>query len=426
MNFKLIKQDGEARLGQIQTQNGLVETPSYVVVGTNGYIRTLEPEDIPKTGTQIIISNTYHLWQTLGEEGLNEFPGLHSFMGWDGLIMTDSGGFQVFSLGAARETNSGKVADKAHRQNPSATREHGEPSSRRMTATERKPSSRRMTATERKPSSRRMTASQVRVTDSGVYFTLPDSPEEAYLDAELSMRIQEQLGADIILAFDEPSSPNHDRAYTEKSMTRTHAWAKRSLEAKTSNQKIYGIIQGGHFEDLRKESAEFIGSLPFDGFAIGGSFGSSFGSAKTNTFQEISWTTPFLPPEKPRHLLGIGRIEDIFEAVERGVDTMDCVIPTREARHGGIWSQNGRIDILKGKFITDETPLIENCACPTCAEEGVTKAKLCALFKEKNPEAGRLATIHNIFFFNDLMRQIREAIQSGQFQKFKQSYIKIG
>lgn len=396
--FKVITQDGQARLGQIQTKSGLIETPSYVVVGTNGYIRTLEPEDIPKTGTQIVISNTYHLWQTLGDEGLNDFPGLHEFMGWPGLIMTDSGGFQVFSLGAARETNSGKVAGKSHRQN--------------------------------------LSESQVRITDSGVYFTLPsfseknlggfttEGGEENYLDAEISIKIQEQLGADIILAFDEPSSPNHDRTYTRIAMERTHAWARRSLEAKASKQKIYGIVQGGHFEDLRKESSEFIGQLPFDGFAIGGSFGSSFGGEKNDTFQEISWVTPFLPAEKPRHLLGIGRIEDIFEAVERGVDTMDCVIPTREARHGAIWTKFGRYDIIKGKYATDDSTLEENCACPACAEEEITKQKLYELFKTKNPEAGRLATMHNIFFFNDLMRQIRESIQEKRFQKFKQDYFK--
>lgn len=395
--LKIITQDGQARLGQIETKNGIVETPSYVVVGTNGYIRTLEPEDIPKTGTQIVISNTYHLWQALGEEGLNDFPGLHDYMGWKGLIMTDSGGFQVFSLGAARETDSGKVAGKVHRPNPSAT--------------------------ARKSSSRRMTENQVRITDSGVFFKT-ETGEENYLDAELSMKIQEQLGADIILAFDEPSSPNHDRAYTEKAMKRTHEWAKRSLEAKVSKQKIYGIIQGGHFEDLRKESAEFIGQLPFDGFAIGGSFGSSFGSKEADTFQEISWVIPFLPNEKPRHLLGIGRIEDIFEAVERGVDTMDCVIPTREARHGAIWTKDGRYDVIKGQFSTDNSPLEENCACPACDEEGVTKQKLYEFFKSKNPEAGRLATMHNIFFFNNLMRQVREAIQDHRFQKFKKEYLK--
>ncbi len=383
--FKLLKKDGEARLGVLETPAGPIETPSYVVVATNGYIRTLEPEDIPTTKTQIAICNTYHLWRSLGEEGLSDFPGLHDFMDWKGLIITDSGGFQVFSMGAARDFSSGKVADANYRESQGP--------------------------------------SIVRITDSGVYFT--EDGEEIYLDAELSIKIQEQLGSDIALAFDEPSSPKHDHDYSKKAMERTHVWAKRSLEAKTSDQKIYGIIQGGHFEDLRRESAKFIGALPFDGFAIGGSFGSSFGSQKNDTFQELNWVNPLLPEEKPRHLLGIGRIEDIFEAVERGIDTMDCVIPTREARHGGIWSQNGRLNILKGLYQNDESPLVENCACPVCAEELITKSQLHQLFKAKDPEAGRKATIHNIYFFNDLMSQIQDSIRNSNFSQFKKNYLRI-
>lgn len=394
--FKLLKKDNQARLGVLDTPSGPIETPSYVVVATDGHIRTLEPGDIPKTKTQIAICNTYHLWRSLGEDGLNDFTGLHDFMEWNGLIMTDSGGFQVFSLGVARETGVGKIVT-----------EEGE---------------------KYRPEN-----NLVRVTDSGVYFLAHrnldvggmEDEEEIYLDAELSIRIQDQLGSDIVLAFDEPSSPLHDYAYTKKAMERTHAWAERSLEAKISDQKIYGIIQGGHFEDLRRESAKFIGSLPFDGFAIGGSFGSSFGSRKNDTFQELNWVNPLLPEEKPRHLLGIGRIEDIFEAVERGIDTMDCVIPTREARHGGIWSQNGRLDILKGLYQDDESPLIEGCECSTCGEEGTTKSKLHNLFKAKDFDAARKATIHNVFFFNDLMFQIRESIRNSSFAQFKKNYLCI-
>lgn len=394
--FRVLKKDGEARLGVLDTPSGPIETPSYVVVATDGHIRTLEPEDIPKTKTQIAIANTYHLWRSLGDKGLSDFPGLHDFMDWPGLIMTDSGGFQVFSLGAARETGVGKIQNDEFKNSQS----------------------------ER---------NLVKITDSGVYFCARqnldvggmEDGEEIYLDAELSIRIQDQLGSDIVLAFDEPSSPLHDYAYTQKAMERTHVWAKRSLEAKTSNQKIYGIVQGGHFEDLRRKSAKFIGSLPFDGFAIGGSFGSSFGSQKTNTFQELSWVNPFLPENKPRHLLGIGRIEDIFEAVEQGIDTMDCVIPTREARHGGIWSQDGRLDILKGRYQDDENPLVEGCECPTCGEEEITKSKLHNLFKAKNLDAARLATIHNLYFFNELMAQIREAIRESNFLSFKKNYLKL-
>ena len=238
------------------------------------------------------------------------------------------------------------------------------------------------------------------------------------------MRIQEQLGADIVLAFDEPSSPHHDYDYTKKAMQRTHEWAKRSLEAKTSKQFIYGIVQGGLFEDLRKESAKFIGSLPFNGFAIGGAFGNSFGSEKNDTFIELDWVNPLVPRNKPRHLLGIGRIDDIFEAVERGVDTMDCVIPTREARHGSIWSSQGRFDIVKGRYARDESPLVLDCSCSICGEKNITKGILYQFFKDHDPRAARYATIHNIYFFNNLMRQIRDSIKEDRFSEFKKSYLK--
>lgn len=385
MIFKIVKQDEKARTGVIETKSRAIETPSYVVVATDGYIRTLEPEDIPKTQTQIAICNTFHLWQSLGEEGLNDFSGLHSFMDFDGLIMTDSGGFQVFSIGSARKGGVKKVQG------------------------------------EQKLTGKFRGESRVRVIDSGVYFL--EDQKENYLDAELSIKIQEQLQADIILAFDEPTSPLDSRSYNERALKRTHAWALRSLEAKTSDQWLYGIVQGGKFEDLRKKSSKYIGSLPFEGFAVGGSFGKSFGSQQGQMLEEIDWSLEFLPPDKPRHLLGIGRIEDIFEAVERGIDTMDCVIPTREARHGGIWSQSGRLDIQKGKFLNDTSPLIENCVCPVCHEEGITKSRLSQLFKEKNPEAGRFATIHNVFFFNSLMKQVRESIKAGRFKEFKKDYL---
>ena len=207
--FQVLKEDGQARLGLLKTKHGAVETPSYVVVGTDGRIRCVEPEDIKPSGTQMVISNTYHLWQSLGEEGLNAFPGLHEFMEWDGPIMTDSGGFQVFSMGYARELGSGKIAK-------------GDNSGEEM-----------------------KDKNLVRITDSGVYFT-DKSGGEIYLDAELSMKIQEQLGSDIVHAFDEPSSPLHDYDYTQKAMERTHAWATRSLDAKTSKQIITESFREAH------------------------------------------------------------------------------------------------------------------------------------------------------------------------------------
>lgn len=383
--FEIIKEAGRARLGVLKTPHGIVETPSYVVVATDGRVRALEPSDLPASGTQIVISNTYHLWRTLSEEGLATFPGLHSFMEWSGPIMTDSGGFQVFSLGFRRESGVGKILNKGGKQ-----------------------------------AENRISENLVRVTESGVYFA--DAGEEIYLDAELSIKIQEQLGADIVFAFDEPTSPVHDYEYTRRSLKRTHAWARRSLEAKESEQLIYGIVQGGTFKDLRTESAQFIASLPFDGFAIGGSFGSSFGAERHETFDALRWTCPLLPKGKPRHLLGVGKIEDVFEAVSLGIDTFDCVIPTREARHGSIWTKQGRYEVLRGRYRNDDSPLAEDCSCPTCSEREVKKAELYALFKNRNVEALRLATLHNVYFFNNLMREIREAIREERLAELKNDY----
>jgi queuine tRNA-ribosyltransferase/7-cyano-7-deazaguanine tRNA-ribosyltransferase len=400
--FEIVHKDpkSRARLGRITTPHGVIETPSYVIVGTDAAVRCLEPEDIPTTKTQAIIANTYHLWQSLGEEGLTDFPGLHAEMRWNGPILTDSGGFQVFSMGASREHGVGKRSREAHDDNNNDDD----------------------TKNESPISNTRKEKGIVRVTDSGVYFD--NNGEESYLDAELSMRIQEQLDADIIFAFDEPSSPLHDKAYTRIAMERTHQWALRCLEAKTSKQHLYGIVQGGSFEDLRRESAEFIGALPFEGIGIGGSFGSSFGSTTENTMKELGWTIPFLPEHKPRHLLGMGKIEDLFYGVEAGIDTFDCVIPTREARHRSLWTSRGRFDIGKAIYAEDSRPVAPDCSCPICGDLRVERKELNAMFKMKNYEAGRMATIHNVYFFNDLMEQMRGAIREGRFAEFKGEYLK--
>jgi queuine tRNA-ribosyltransferase len=385
--FEILQKDehSRARLGRITTPHGTIDTPSYVIVGTHAEVRCLESEDIPRTKTQVIIANTYHLWREFGYAGLTEFPGVHAELGWKGPVMTDSGGFQVFSHGALRELGAGKV------HKPDA-----EPYGSGVPV--------------------------VRVEESGVYFM--EDGEEQYIDAELSMRIQEQLGADIIFAFDEPSSPLHDYDYTKLAMERTHRWAERSLEAKTSDQILYGIVQGGAFEDLRTASAKFIGNLPFEGFGIGGSFGTSYGADGSTTHKELEWTIPFLPEFKPRHFLGMGKIEDLFAGVEQGIDTFDCVIPTREARHGRLWTSTGPINILRGAFAGADEAVDGSCECPTCdQEEGISRAELHKLFKEKNPEAGRWATIHNVYFFNDLMEQIRNSIRQGRFADFKKDFL---
>lgn len=379
--FEIVSTDphSRARIGRLTTGHGVVETPAYVIVGTHAAVRCLEPEDLPHTKTQLIIANTYHLWRAFGDEGLNEFPGVHEYMQWDGPVMTDSGGFQVFSLGALREKMMRRGA---------ALPEDGAPPGESL----------------------------VRVTESGVYF---NDPDEQYLDAELSIRIQEQIGADIIVAFDEPTSPLHDHAYTKASMERTHRWARRSLDARRSKQLLYGVVQGSHFEDLRKESATVIGGMPFDGFAIGGTYGDAYGGTKAGTRQMLDWAIPLLPDRRPRHLFGVGEIDDLLDGIEAGIDTFDCVIPTREARHGRIWRREGPYDVQRGAMAEKQEPLSPGCMCPACHAEGTTKASLYTLFKAKDPEAGRRATLHNVFFFNEFMEGAREAIHGGRFGEFK-------
>jgi tRNA-guanine family transglycosylase len=379
--FEVVRKDplSRARIGRLSTPHGVIETPSYVIVGTHGAVRCLEPEDLPHTKTQLIISNTYHLWRTLGDEGLHDFPGIHDYMQWQGPVMTDSGGFQVFSLGTLREKMMRRGGAILEEEAPGR--------------------------------------SLVRVTESGVYF---DDPDEQYLDAELSMRIQEQIGADIIVAFDEPTSPLHDHAYTKTSMERTHRWAMRSLDARRSKQLLYGVVQGGMFEDLRKESAQTIGGMPFDGFGIGGTYGDAYGGTKADTVKMLDWAIPLLPENRPRHLFGVGEIDDLLYGIEAGIDTFDCVIPTREARHGRIWTRSGPYDVKTGSVGDRHEPLMPDCLCPACAIEGTTKASLHERFKAKDLEAGRLATLHNVFFFNAFMEEARQAIYEGRFDTFKQ------
>ncbi|MGC9603488.1 MAG: tRNA guanosine(34) transglycosylase Tgt [Minisyncoccia bacterium] len=430
--FRVLKKDRRtnARVGFLKTPHGAVLTPSYVMVGTHAEVRCLTPLDIPKTKTQLIIANTYHLWRMLGEK-LDKFPGLHGFMKWNGVIMTDSGGFQVFSLGFAREHGVGKVAnmfpgnaggqaflgtalDALQRRVRASSRPDFSASRRPSKSGLRELPQNNLPAGEGNSSDRK---NLVRITEDGAYFN--EGGENLFLNPEISIGIQEKLGADIILAFDECTSPLHDHAYTKGAMIRTHNWAKRSLAAKKrSDQWLYGIVQGGEFEDLRKESAEFIGRMPFDGFAIGGSLGRS----RSGMFDVIKWSVPYLPEEKPRHLLGIGRIDDLFEAVEMGMDTFDCVIPTREARHGSLWTKFGRFDIKKGGWQGSYMKIQGDCRCPVCGEMEITRGELYELFKTKDSNAARLSTIHNSFFFNDLMEKIRNSIREENFPEFKKEF----
>ncbi|MFA5870814.1 MAG: tRNA guanosine(34) transglycosylase Tgt [Candidatus Paceibacterota bacterium] len=388
----------KARVGTLTVPSGAtIETPTYVIVGTNAEVRTLSAQDLKDTHTGIIIANTYHLWRKLGEK-LSSYSGLHIAMDYQGITMTDSGGFQVFSLGFSREHEVSKVGFfPEHDTHPTFLNDLILQIKIWLGITHKRNS--------------------VRVMPWGAYFKDENygDTKKVFLNARKSIEIQEKLGADIILAFDECTSPKHGYWYTKWAMNRTHRWARKCIEVKKKNdQLLYGIVQGGAFEDLRKQSAKTIGNMPFNGFAIGGSLGAS----KKDMYNVLEWTMPFLPDEKPRHLLGIGQIRDIFEGVERGIDTFDCVIPTREARHGALWTHNGRFDVKKGEFKDSNIPIEEGCECPTCSNK-VTRGMLYGMFHSKNPEGGKYATLHNVFFFNALMSEIRNSIKNGTFSDFK-------
>ena len=388
--------NSRARTGLLETPHGTVETPAYTIVGTYASIRHLPPELIPATKTQLIIANTYHLWGRAEE--IAQAGGLAKVMDWNGPTMTDSGGFQVFSLGFSREHGIGKVI-----------RLRSDHSSETMDNNQSKP--------ER---------NLVRITDEGAWFSQPEpsSAKEAsegetkFLGPELSIALQEKIGADIIMSFDECTSPLHDYEYTKIALERTQRWAKVCLDSQTrSDQLLYGIVQGGEFQDLREASAKYINALPFPGFAIGGSFSKS----ADGDFNILNWTISHLDEARPRHFLGIGKIEDLLDGVLAGIDTFDCVIPTREARHGGIWTKRGRYDIHKAIYSQSKDPLEEDCSCDACVS--IDQATVHTLFKAKDTLAGQYAIVHNIFFFNNLMAQIRQAIKEQRLRQFRNEFL---
>ena len=388
ISFTVSAKDKSARVGKIITPHGPIETPAFVHVGTQATVRAVSSRELNKLGSRVIITNAYHLHLQPGEDLVAEMGGLHSFMGWEGPLMTDSGGFQIFSLGAAREHGVGKVASVF----PGERDRGGHFASKK-----------------KKP--------LVRIDEEGVEFT-------SYLDGAIHCFTPEgvvdmgrKFGSDIILPLDECTSPLHDYPYTRAAMERTHRWALRALEKLHSTpgngQGLLGIIQGGAYRDLREESAGFIANQSFDGFAIGGSLGKS----KEDMCHVLDWTTPFLPEDKPRHLLGIGEIYDIFQVVKRGIDLMDCVLPTRLARTGTLFAKDTegfRMHILNARFRDDPRPIEEGCGCPTCCNH--SRAYLRHLFTAKEPLAEHLAAIHNLHFIESLMKQIRSAIKEGELE----------
>jgi len=392
--FKIVRKQRNslARAGVFRTPQGDIETPVFVPVATQAAVKALPPKDLKEMGVSVILANTYHLHLRPGEKIIKKLGGLHKFMAWNGPIITDSGGFQVFSLGFGLEQGVGKIA--------------------KIFPGEKKNKKIKGVNCGRK--------NFVKIDDDGATFISHLDGSLHRLTPEKSIEIQRNLGADIVLAFDECTSPLADYKYTKKSMERTHRWALRCLSvAKTRNlQALFGIVQGGAFKDLREESAKFISSLPFDGIAIGG----SFGKFKKDMHRVLEWTIPLLPEEKPRHLLGIGGIEDFFECVDRGIDMFDCAAPTREARNGALMIRQGRLNILNSAYKTDKKPIEKNCQCYTC--QNFSRAYLRHLFLAKEILAYQLATIHNICFVHNLVRKIRQSILDGKFQKFKKEFLK--
>src|SRR5437588_6967683 len=318
-----------ARAGLLHTPHGLVETPFFCTVGTAGSVKGITPSELRDLGASVLLANTYHLFLRPGAETVRELGGLHRFMAWNGPIVTDSGGFQVFSLGFGLEHGVGKQIGMFP----------GEESN-----------------TGRRP--RGQAAKLVRVDDDGATFTSHIDGSRQRLTPESSMATQEALGADIVLAFDEPTSPLHDADYTRQAMERTHAWAERCLAVRQrGDQALYGIVQGGAFEDLRTASAGFIAGLPFQGAAIGGSLGKS----KADMHAVLDWSIPYLPERWPRHLLGIGEPEDLFSCVERGIDQFDCVAPTRLGRHGQVYTPDGRLHLTRPELKEDARPIQADC-----------------------------------------------------------------
>ncbi len=396
-SFEIHKEleNGLGRVGTIHTPHGDIQTPAFVAVGTKGTVKSLTPEQVAETGVQTIIANTYHLYLEPGDEKIKQMGGLHKAMNWNGPLMTDSGGFQVFSLGAAYGKNG--ISKISHRDTELLLPKESENAEG--------------FETHKAPAT---------IDPNGVTFRDHISGNAHYFTPEKSIDIQHNLGADIIFAFDECTSPHESDHYQAEALDRTHRWARQSLEhhrqsGRQNEQAIFGIVQGGRSEKLRKESAEFIGALDFDGFGIGGSF------EKEDMEKAVEWCNKILPKEKPRHLLGIGEPEDLFMAVEKGCDLFDCVAPTRIARNGGVYTKTGRINLFNEKFRDDQNPLDEECSCYTC--KNYSRSYVAHLHRAKEILGYTLTSIHNIHFIVSMIEKMRETMLSGDFEKYKKEFL---
>ncbi len=366
-----------ARLGLLKTPHGLVETPALVPVATQAVVKTLTSEEAKAAKCQILIANTFHLHLKPGEKIVKSSGGLHEFMNWNRPLMTDSGGFQVFSLGFGHDLGVGKVMSFFPGKKEIIIEKNAQPK-------------------------------KVRITSQGVFFKSPITGEELFIGPKESIKIQEALGADIVFAFDECTPPLSTYEYVKKAVKRTHDWAKICVGSKRSKQALFGIVQGSKFEDLRNESAKFINSLDFDGFGIGG----DLGETKKDMAKILSWIIPNLDEKKPRHMLGIGRLDDMENIIKSGIDLFDCTIPTHYGRRGIAFTNFGKLDFNKSIFLKDKKPLDSKCDCSVC--QNYKRNYIAHLVKAKEITAMRLLTFHNLYFFNTYVEFLRQKIKSNQ------------
>lgn len=366
IEYTLLKKENntKARYGKIKTNYGTFETPMFMPVGTRATVKSLSPEELKAEHCGIILSNTYHLWLRPGEDIVNKCGGLHKFMNYDGPILTDSGGFQVFSLAKNKEKD---------------------------------------------------------ITEEGVFFKSHIDGSKLFLTPEKSIGIQNKLDSDIAMSFDEcpPASANHE--YLKNSIERTLRWAKRGKKVHSNpNQALFGIVQGGPYEDLRKYSAIETVKMNFDGYSIGGV--ANDGESKEDMYKAIDYSIPYLPEDKVRYLMGVGEPIDIIEGVIRGVDIFDCVLPTRIARHGQAFTKNGKINLNNAKYKEDLLPIEEKCDCYTC--KNYSRAYIRHLITTKETLGGRLLSIHNIRFLTRLAEELREAIKNDTVLEYREQFIK--
>ncbi|MBG9800303.1 tRNA guanosine(34) transglycosylase Tgt [Brevibacillus laterosporus] len=357
--IKTCKQTG-ARLGRVHTPHGTFETPAFMPVGTQATVKTMSPEEVSGMGANIILSNTYHLFLRPGHQIVKEAGGLHKFMNWNGAILTDSGGFQVFSLSNLRK-----------------------------------------------------------ITEEGVSFRSHLNGEKLFIGPEEAMQIQNALGADIMMAFDECAPYPAEYDYVKKSMERTTRWAERCLNAheRKDDQALFGIVQGGMFQDLREQSARDLVQMDFPGYAIGGL---SVGEPFPLMYEVLDYTVPLLPDNKPRYLMGVGSPDALIEGALRGIDMFDCVLPTRIARNGTCMTSQGRLVVRNAKFARDFTPLDPNCDCYTC--KNYTRAYIRHLIKAEETFGIRLTTHHNLHFLIKLMEKVRQAIREDRLGDFRDQF----